>query len=550
MIKENFLFSRLTFFLFIGLFLFPMKGSANLAQLANELTNKVSPSKDTIKVPEFEESLPREIVSEPSRIEMLAESSALFNVKDVYSKKEELRQYGYDLFSANPLTFAPVSDVPIPSNYIIGPGDEINIVLYGSQYSNTSYTVTREGYLHLSEPVPVAGLSFAELKENLLSRYANQMIGVKASITLGKLRTIRIFALGNVQKPGSYTLSALSTLTNAIFSSGGIKKIGTLRNIQLKRNGKVISEFDLYDLLLNGDTSKDQRLLPGDVVFVPPIGPTAAIYGAVHRPAIYELKHDSRDLEQLLNMAGGVMPTASLSDTIIQAIDPKEKSSVFKVDLTSKKGKKHSVNNGDLVIIQHNIVQNGGSVFLSGKVKKPGVYPINNGEKISSVIQRAGGFTEDAFIEGSVFTRVKLKKLEKRSLNTALDKLEKDLILSQTKLKTIQVTRDVLAIQGIIQKIRETSEPQGRMAISLNRIQEDGDFDVTLLHGDTLHIPAAPQEVTVIGEVNYPTSHIYNSGDDLEYYLNSSGGLKKNADSSQIYILKPNGAVALATDLK
>jgi len=554
--EKNTLYSHLGLLFLIGMFLFPMKGYANINSLAEQLIgNQVNPVLQTTfqqQQPQFEElttpeaSGETEVTDEPSRIETLTEASLDFSVEDIYSRKKELRQYGYDLFSGTPLTFAPVSDAPIPSNYIIGPGDEINILLFGSQFSNKTHTVSREGYLYLPDPVPVAGMNFAELKESLSSRFANQMIGVKANISLGKLRTIRVFALGNVQKPGSYTLSALSTLTNAILSSGGIKKIGTLRNIQLKRNGKVISEFDLYDLLLNGDTSKDQKLLPGDVVFVPPIGQTASIYGAVHRPAIYELKPDSRNLEQLLYFAGGLMPTASLSNTIVQTIDTKEKASVFKVDLTSKAGKEHLVNNGDIVIIQHGITQNGGSVFLSGEVQRPGIYPIENGEKISSVIQRAGGFTEAAFLKGSVFTRVKLKKLEENNTNIALDKLEKDLILSQNKTKAVQAIRDVNAIRGVIQKIRETYEPQGRMAINLDKVLEDGDYDLTLFHGDTLHVPATPQEITVIGEVNHPTSHIYNANYDIEHYVNSSGGLKKNADSSQIYVVKPNGEVTFS----
>ena len=557
--KGNLLTNQLSIGLLMTMLLLPMPGFAialdatsllgSLSQIDTLLDELDEAERSKTEDAEFVETLPREVGEEPSRIEQLVESSRSFDVENFYSSKEPLKQYGYDLFASNPVTFAPVSDAPIPSNYIIGPGDSVNILLFGSISKDITRKVTRNGYLHLPGlgPVPVAGLSFAELKENLLERIANQMIGVKASISLGELRTIRIFALGNVQKPGSYTLSALSTLTNAIFSSGGIKRIGTLRNIQLKRNGKVISNFDLYDLLLNGDTSKDRRLLPGDVVFVPPIGPTVSILGAVHRPAIYELTKSSRSLEQVLSMSGGVMPTASLSSTIIQTINPKQKASVFTIDLTSNKGKAYQVNNGDMVIIQHRILYKGGSILLSGEVKSPGIYPIAPGEKLSSVIQRAGGFTEAAYLEGSVFTRERLKKLESVSINNALDQLEKDLILSQTKIKAIQATRNVAAIQGVINKMRETSEPMGRMAISLGKIHDD-DFDVLLSHGDTLHVPTIPQEVTVIGEVNHPTSHLFDSSYDVDKYINRSGGLKKNADYSQIYVIKASGTVALASN--
>jgi protein involved in polysaccharide export with SLBB domain len=246
-------------------------------------------------------------------------------------------------------------------------------------------------------------------------------------------------------------------------------------------------------------------------------------------------------------MSGGVMPTASLSSTIIQTIDPKQKASVFTIDLTSNKGKAYQVNNGDMVIIQHRILYKGGSILLSGEVKSPGIYPIAPREKLSSVIQRAGGFTEAAYLEGSVFTRERLKKLESISINNALDQLEKDLILSQTKIKAIQATRNVAAIQGVIDKMRGTSKPMGRMAISLGKIHDD-DFDVFLSHGDTLHVPTIPQEVTVIGEVNHPTSHLFDSSYDVDKYINRSGGLKKNADYSQIYVIKASGTVALASN--
>ncbi|MBT4668237.1 MAG: polysaccharide export protein, partial [Candidatus Ruthia sp.] len=181
-----------------------------------------------------------------------------------------LKQFGYDIFNKVPLTFAPVTDAPVPSNYVIGPGDTVNILFFGKKSIDLSQQVTRDGNLEIPElgPVSVVGLTFSELKANINERIANQMIGVKASISLGELRSIRVFVLGDVKKPGSYTVNSLATLTNAILASGGITRIGTLRDIQLKRNGKIISHFDLYDLLLRGDTSSDRRLLPGDVVFV------------------------------------------------------------------------------------------------------------------------------------------------------------------------------------------------------------------------------------------------------------------------------------------
>jgi polysaccharide biosynthesis/export protein len=203
-----------------------------------------------------------------------------------------LKPFGYDLFEGVPSTFAPVSDIQVPSDYIVGPGDKLEIQLYGNEPVGYSLTVERDGRINFPKlgPVNLTGLTFENARTAIEQRVAKQLIGSRVSVTMGDLRSIRVFVLGEANKPGSYTVSGLSTMTNALFVSGGVKKIGSLRNIQLKRNGKLITVLDLYDLLLHGDTSGDRQLLPGDVIFIPPIGPIVSVDGAVRRPAIYEIK--------------------------------------------------------------------------------------------------------------------------------------------------------------------------------------------------------------------------------------------------------------------
>ena len=219
---------------------------------------------------------------------------------------QKLKQFGYDLFAGSPTTFAPATDIPIPVDYVIGTGDQLRIQFFGKESSSYDLYVSREGMLQIPElgPLSVAGLSFSELKAEISRRVADQMIGVEAFVTLGELRSIRIFALGDVNRPGAYTVSSLSTMINALFVSGGIRPIGSLRNIQLKRAGQIVTTFDLYDLLLRGDTSSDTSLQPGDVIFVPPVGELVGIAGEVKRPAIYELEGEET-LETLIEMAGG-----------------------------------------------------------------------------------------------------------------------------------------------------------------------------------------------------------------------------------------------------
>ena len=195
--------------------------------------------------------------------------------------EEALKPFGYDLFAGIPTTFAPATDVPVPAEYVVGPGDQIRVQLYGDVNQSYLLTVGRDGRIDFPElgPVEVAGQTFTQVRQDLESRVARQMIGTVASVSMGETRSIRVFVLGEAYRPGSYTVSGLSTITNALFVSGGVKEIGSLRNIQLKRRGQVVSRLDLYDLLLRGDTTDDARLLPGDVIFIPPVGKTVDGHG-------------------------------------------------------------------------------------------------------------------------------------------------------------------------------------------------------------------------------------------------------------------------------
>ncbi|MCC5862860.1 MAG: polysaccharide export protein, partial [Gammaproteobacteria bacterium] len=188
---------------------------------------------------------------------------------------DELKPFGYDLFEGVPSTFAPVSDIPIPAEYLLGPGDVIRAQLFGNRNADFELPVSRDLTIQFPElgPISVAGLTFDQLREEINRRVAEQFIGTRVSITLGELRSIRVFVLGDVRRPGSYTVSSLASMTNALFYSGGVETRGSLRNIELKRNGETVQRLDLYDLLLRGDTRSDARLRPGDVIFVPPVGP-------------------------------------------------------------------------------------------------------------------------------------------------------------------------------------------------------------------------------------------------------------------------------------
>jgi polysaccharide biosynthesis/export protein len=674
---------------------------------------------------------------------------------------ESVKPFGYDLFEGVPSTFAPVKDIQVPIDYVVGPGDTFDIQLYGKDTGSYTLTVGRDGRINFPRlgPIPVSGMGFDAARRLITDRVAQQIIGTQVSITMGDLRSIRVFVLGEAQKPGSYTVSGLSTMTNALFVSGGVKSIGSLRNIQLKRDGRLISVLDLYDLLLHGDTSADRQLKPGDVIFVPPIGHTVSVYGAVRRPAIYELKSEMTSA-QVIELAGGLDPDADAKLSELSRIDSSHLREMLNVNLTTEQGRQTEVANGDvlrvpairptlensvelsgfvyrpgafqyhagmrlssilnnfdelrpnadrhyvmirreippghqiqivsadleralsnrgsaadpelqprdkiivldltavrartiapiiddlnlqssvttprqvvaidgqvrapgqyplepnmrvsdliraggsledaaydgaaeltryttvdgkerkealidvnlaairrgdpladqllmpydiLVIKRTPLWETGGSITVAGEVRFPGKYPIQRGETLLSVMRRAGGLTDLAFAEGSVFIRDELKSREKDQLELLSNRLQSDLAaLSLEALTTSAATStsggasagQALAIgQQLIEQLRNT-KPVGRLVINIDAVLKGGaGADVLLRAGDQLLIPKKTQEITVLGEVQSPTSYLYVAGLTRDDYIAKSGGTTQKADRKRIYVVRANGDV-------
>lgn len=317
----------------------------------------------------------------------------------------QLQQYGYDLFASEPGSFAPVTNIPVPPEYMIGPGDEIKVQLFGKDNRELLLTVDREGAVSFPQigPISVTGLDFAQAKALLAEQIKQKMIGVSASITMGQLRTIRIFALGDVYRPGSYTVSGLATLSSALFASGGVKKNGSLRNIELKRNGRRIAAIDLYDFLLRGDTSKDVRLLPGDVVFVPPIGNTVSIAGEVVRPAIYELRKE-KTVGEIIKLAGGLMPKAYLDKALIERVAARGEQKVVNLSLLGD-GPAEPVHNGDVIKVLSGTEFEKNQILLIGNLKRPGKYAWEEGMRITALIDSIDDLLPETFLEYGVIER-------------------------------------------------------------------------------------------------------------------------------------------------
>ncbi|GAA77691.1 SLBB domain-containing protein [Pseudoalteromonas sp. BSi20495] len=305
-------------------------------------------------------------------------------------KIDEIKPFGYALFAGEPTTFMPSESAAVPDTYIVGPGDQLKINFYGKESDSFEVVVDREGRISIPDlsPVEVAGLTFAEVKELIKVKVEQEVIGVKAFVSLGQLRSMRILVLGEAYKPGSYSVSSLTTVSHALFVSGGVSDIASLRNIEVKRAGKVVANFDLYDLLINGDSSNDIVLKPGDAVFIPSVGAQVRVEGAVKRPAIFELK-EGESAKQLLAMAGGLKPNAYATNVVVERFNFDRKE-VLSVDF-SKSQINYIPQDGDRIRFNSISEQYKNSVSLIGAVARPGNYQWYQGKRISDVLKSVRG---------------------------------------------------------------------------------------------------------------------------------------------------------------
>jgi protein involved in polysaccharide export with SLBB domain len=294
--------------------------------------------------------------------------------------------YGASLFVNAPSTFAPVDRIPVTANYVIGPGDELLIRAWGQIDFDIHARVDRNGSIFIPKVgnLNVAGLKFEQLHGFLTSQISRIYQNFDLNVTMGDLRSIDVFVVGQAQQPGRYTVSSLSTLANAIFASGGPAPSGSMRRIQLKRGSKIVTEFDLYDLLILGDKSHDVNLLPEDVIYYPSVGPQVGVGGQVNTPAIYELKGETT-LDAVIKLAGGITNTAYGGKVLVESILEHSSRRVDEVALNTA-GLSRPMHDGDLVNIVPLSPKFENAVTLRGNVASPGRYPWREGMRVSDLI--------------------------------------------------------------------------------------------------------------------------------------------------------------------
>ena len=297
-----------------------------------------------------------------------------------------LQVYGRQLFDQFPTTFAPIDHIAVSSDYVIGPGDELLIRAWGKIDLDSRLTVDRNGQISLPKvgTVIVAGLRYDQVESHLRSSIGNLYKDFELNVTLGRLRSVQIYVLGSARQPGAYTVSSLSTLVNALFASGGPSATGSMRHVQLRRSDRVVSDFDVYNLIRNGDKSHDVQLLPGDVIYIPPVGPQVALLGSVNEPGIYETRGDTT-VAAALEVAGGITNLAGTDRVLLERIEDHRGRRVDEFGLDAP-GLQRLVKDGDVLRVFPLSPQFENAVTLRGSVAQPGRYAWHEGMRVSDLI--------------------------------------------------------------------------------------------------------------------------------------------------------------------
>jgi protein involved in polysaccharide export with SLBB domain len=590
--------------------------------------------------------------------------------------------FGQDLFAAVPSTFAPLDRVQVTPDYIIGPGDELIIRAWGQINVEVRKFVDRSGGIYVPRVgvINVAGVRYEDLHGFLDNEIGKIFKNYQLSVTLGSLRAIQVFMVGRAKRPGTYTISSLSSLVDALFASGGPSRHGSLRRIQVKRDGKVITTFDLYDLIVAGDKSKDVKLESGDVVYIPPVGPLVAIAGSVNTPGIFELK-DRTSLNEVIEYAGGLTNTAAAGNVVVERID-EQRLRVAKEFPLNREGLAQELHDGDVIRFQrilsrfenavtlrgnvavpgrypwhegmrvHDLIptrgflvtdeywkqqnqlavdaRSGGFrlsgvdlkngvkrlsseinweyavvqrmnpqdltphllpfnlgkaiegdgqqnlelhpndvvtifsqndiqvpiaerakfVHVEGEFKNPGVYDIQPGETLRQLVARVGGFTPQAYLYGSDFTRESTRMAQQQRMDQYANNLQQSVqhnaLASASYLEPTSVAAAKLqnerdqAMVDSMKGVRAT----GRIvleikpnAASVNELPE-----IALEDGDTLLVPFRPATVNVIGSVYNSNAFVYRPGKTVGDYLRLAGGATRNGDKGREFVIRADGS--------
>ena len=474
-----------------------------------------------------------ELIELKERLELdLLELERRLNLDDNLIIDEGLKLFGSDFFNTFQTSFMPTNEPNPGSDYYLDTGDVLSIQMVGQKDTIDDFIIDGSGSISLEDigKVSIAGMSLGEASSLIKSKINSAYIGTDAFISLSEIRDVNVLVTGNAKNPGIYTFTGNSNILHAITAAGGVSEFGSYREINLIRNNEVIESLDVYDLLINGQYNIKKRLRSGDVVFVEARKSIVTIDGAVYRPAKYEVL-DDQNLDSIIEFANGIKRTADLQNISLERV----LDGVLKTVPIVNKSQFKSITalDGDLIYIREYPYR---EAKISGAVLKPGTYTMSANENINDLVEKAGGYTNNAYLYGAIYINEDAKKINEKA-NDILYQEFLDNIIAVSQ-QNISGNFDLTPIVQLTKEIKD-SDINGRVIIDLEDENLINSYSVK--ESDHLFIPEINNVVYVYGETSSEGAVMYSEDKSVEYFVEKSGGFKRFADKKSIYILYPNG---------
>lgn len=478
--------------------------------------------------------------------------------------RAQLEVFGANLFSNVPDTFSPTGGVQVNPEYVIGPGDELQIRGWGMVDIDLVSVVDRSGAINIPRvgAVQVAGVKYRDLQGHVKNVINKVFSGFDLTVTVAQTRSVQVYVVGHAARPGTYTLNAMGTLLNALFASGGPDSTGSMRNIQVRRGNGTATNFDLYDVLLRGDKARDIALQDGDVIHIPEVGPVVAITGNVKKPGIFELR-DNSSVADVLVWSGGFESSAEQKDVIVE----KNVSNSFQIVASMKADAgtaRHRL--GAIPALPGDIIRvfapgsipveaqvSAEYVRVAGEVSQSGVFQLRKGETLRELISRLGGVKETGYVYALQLNRESARRAQQMKLDEVANRFEREVEANaKQRLSGITDSQNLAAITAEIERQRQLAQKlrnvkaQGRIVLEL----ENGGAevknlpDIVLQHGDVIYVPRKPGTVDVLGGVFQANTFIHKPQRTVTDYLEMAGGPTATADTSEMYLLRADGTAA------
>lgn len=463
-----------------------------------------------------------------------------------------VRRYGADLLLPDTRDFTVPATSTIPGDYPIGVGDMISVNTVGSVEGSADFTVDRNGEIFLPQVgnVRLLGVRYRDLEDRISEAIGRKYRGFEATVSIKKLRGIRVYVTGFANNPGSYTLNSLSTLTNAVLAAGGPSGGGSFRSIKLYRNGREVRDFDLYELIRRGNSTGDAILQNEDVLFIPPVGPQVAVIGSVNEEAIYEAR-PGESLQSILQFAGGPNQLADSTHAILYRLDDKNTVGSRQILLSDVTGT--PVAGGDIVqllsegTLAHPMERQSVVVRIEGEVNRPGNYFVAPNTPLSAILEQAGGLSSRAYVYGTRLTRESVRAQQRVGYRDAVDQLEATLaaapLTPDSTISAADREAQMRSARVLLDKLR-TAEPDGRLVLELPYSATTLPGDLVLENNDRIIVPPRIDTVGVFGAVYRPASFLLGSRSlKVQQFIDRAGGTQRMADKRAIFVVRANGDV-------